>query len=46
MPHHTLRDHFEAYLEELAPTLGHADRVSNSKDYCYDLMLSLPRKSI
>ena len=46
MLHHTLRDHFEAYLKELAPQLGHADRVASFKDYCYGLMLSLPRKSI
>lgn len=46
MLHLTIRDHFEAYLKELAPTLGHADRVSNYKGYCYGLMLSLPRKSI
>ena len=24
MLHHTLRDHFEAYLKELVPQLGHA----------------------
>lgn len=42
MLHHTLRDHFEAYLKELAPQLGHADRVSSFKDYCYGLMLPLP----
>ncbi|CAM4106967.1 Transposase IS701-like DDE domain-containing protein [Vreelandella rituensis] len=46
MPHHTLHERFESYLEELAPLLGHADRVSSFKDYCYGLMMSLPRKSI
>lgn len=46
MPHHTLHDHFDAYLEELAPKLGHSDYVSSFKNYCYGLMLSLPRKSI
>ena len=46
MPHHTLHEHFEAYLEELAPKLGHADRVASFKDYGYGLMLSLPRKAL
>lgn len=41
-----LRDRFEVYLEELAPKLGHADRVPSFKDYCYGLMLPLTRKSI
>lgn len=45
MPHHTLYDHFETYLKELVPKVGHADRVSSCKDYYYGLMLSLPRKS-
>lgn len=42
----TLRDRFDTYLEALAPQLGHADRLSGFKDYCYGLMLSLTRKSI
>lgn len=41
MPHHTLHERFESYLEGLA-----ADRVPSFKDYCYGLMMSLPRKSI
>lgn len=46
MPRPTIHDSFDAYLEELAPKLGHADRVPSFKDYCYGLMLPLPRKSI
>lgn len=41
-----LRDRFDAYLDELAFKLGHADRVHHFKAYCYGLMLPLPRKSI
>ncbi|MBB3233155.1 IS701 family transposase [Halomonas stenophila] len=46
MSRSTLHDGFDAYLDGLAPQLGHADRVRSFKDYCYGLMLSLPRKSI
>ncbi len=46
MAHHTLPEAFDVYLDELAPKLEHADRVSGFKDYCYGLMLFLPRKSI
>lgn len=46
MPHHPLHDRFDAYLDELTPKLGHADRVPSFKAYCYGLMLPLPRKSI
>ena len=46
MPRPSIQDSFDAYLDELAPKLGHADRVPSFKDYCYGLMLPLSRKSI
>lgn len=33
MSHHLLHDRFDAYLDELAPKLGHADRVPIFKAY-------------
>lgn len=46
MAYRTLHDAFEAYLDELASTLGHADRVPSFKAYCRGLMLPLARKSV
>ncbi len=46
MPRPMIHDSFDAYLEELAPKLGHADLVPSFKDYCSGMMLPLPRKSI
>ncbi|MGP9417171.1 transposase, partial [Halomonas sp. AOP7-E1-9] len=46
MVNDALHDRFETYLDELAPRLGHADRVQGFQDYCRGLMLPLKRKSI
>lgn len=40
------RSGFERYLDHLAGTLGHADRVAGLKGYCTGLMLPLERKSV
>ena len=37
---------FEDYLERLATTLGHADRVEPMRDYCSGLLLPCERKSV
>jgi SRSO17 transposase len=37
---------FEDYLERLAATLGHADRVEPMRDYCSGLLLPGERKSV
>jgi SRSO17 transposase len=46
MVNDALHDRFEKYLGELAPRLGHADRVQGLQDYCRVLTLTLERKSI
>lgn len=46
MVNDALHDRFETYLDELAPRLGHADRVKGFQNYCRGLMLPLERKSI
>jgi len=39
-------DEFDAYLNHLAQTLGHADRHSGLKGYCSGLVMPLSRKSV
>ncbi|MGP9645327.1 MULTISPECIES: transposase, partial [unclassified Halomonas] len=46
MVNDALHDRFETYLDELAPRLGHADRVKGFQNYCRGLMLPLERKSV
>ncbi|MFP3647927.1 IS701 family transposase, partial [Paraburkholderia sp. SIMBA_054] len=39
-------DEFDAYLNDLAQALGHADRHAGLKGYCSGLVLPLSRKSV
>jgi SRSO17 transposase len=38
--------HFDAYMDALAGTFGHEDRVGPLQDYCHGLLLPLERKSV
>jgi SRSO17 transposase len=40
------RSRFEAYVEDLAAVIGHADRVVPLHDYCTGLLLPCERKSV
>jgi SRSO17 transposase len=42
----TCEERLEAYIDELASVIGHADRVRPLHDYCVGLMLPLERKSV
>jgi SRSO17 transposase len=39
-------DRFAAYLEELTPVIGHADRAAPLRDYCLGLLTAEGRKSV
>jgi SRSO17 transposase len=42
----TSESRFEAYVEELASVIGHADRARPLRDYCTGLMMPCERKSV
>jgi len=41
-----IKEHFERYMQLLAPALGHADREQPAAWYLKGLLSDLPRKSV